>query len=531
MAQKINLGPATEHLRLVEQSPRVASQQPLLFFPLLSDHYELLKERLQRILDSNLVPRVYKRALIEPFYQVLEENDESWLEGELGKKGTQIQNIVGAIIQNFDPDFEGKAPRANTEAFREVVSDLYQSFIQESSEGALAPLPHWTEEDLTTCSFPNSDLGVDISLLNLPSRYATGTPIAWGYLCREVAGRDILKSYDGALKELKNRVHQAMNRNKLAALDPYWIQWFEEGVADILGVLNMGPAAAFSLIGFLRAQSDELRLSSICYVNDKHSIDLVRGYIVAETLKMIMTEQQRAKYVDQVMEELERDAKDVSHLKWDVVMLGDVKKLPELLRGFYTKSKQDPPSSMDHVCQARELIGNPRWKDEFVEFLASKKISQTKKAAANQKTTCSIGKENSFADFKKSVNVFVQTVVKSQLQALNGLSLLELRSWNEEDERISSVFRMLLQIPSGLDPAATYKSGFSASHIVSAAVMESITVQGEGVVQDKFPAIFARMVEMLQTMHKTNPDWQITKELAWSTASTEEDLLGDENSS
>jgi len=85
-------------------------------------------------------------------------------------------------------------------------------------------------------------LGVNASIVNVPSRYAKAATLAWGCLPHEVAGHDLLAAYPGALDELLGRVKTVLNENGLSHTVKYWERWFEEATADVLGVLNMGPA-------------------------------------------------------------------------------------------------------------------------------------------------------------------------------------------------------------------------------------------------------------------------------------------------
>ncbi len=273
MSLRINLRPAMQELREVEQTAsylnplsastmqqlrRLALPSPQLsdsaisFSQLRPKHYELIKQKIENILDRNLVTDAYRERLVEPFYRVLEEKGQDWFKDQLEDKDSPIRNIVYAILQNFEENSKGKIPRANTEALREVISDLYQNFLKKSCELELcrftpSPVPNWYEEDLSTYSRPNAirDFGIKVAIVNVPSRYAFKATLSWGCLGHEVAGHDILGAYPGALDQLKARVVDVLKKRGLSNLTSYWEQWLEEGTADVLGSLEYGTRCSF----------------------------------------------------------------------------------------------------------------------------------------------------------------------------------------------------------------------------------------------------------------------------------------------
>jgi len=77
----------------------------------------------------------------------------------------------------------------------------------------------------------------------------------------------------------------------------------------------MGPAAAFSLIGFLRAlgkkQGEGFKLSHEGYAGDEHPVDLARGFLVAYAVQSIPNSRpaKASQYTQQLIQEVENDAK------------------------------------------------------------------------------------------------------------------------------------------------------------------------------------------------------------------------------
>ncbi len=282
----------------------------------------------------------------------------------------------------------------------------------------------------------------------------------------------------------------------------------------------MGPAAAFSLIGFLRALNEDQswKLSSRGYVRDEHPIGLVRGYLVAYAVEFLVSSGRFTDtlgYVKGIMSEVEEDATGLSEVKWNTIVFGDINKLDELVRKFRDlRWTPNPPEGS--IGFARRWIGNPNTREEFINFLISQNLPQTRKAAAKTEKLRTMEKSGvaaSLDHFKLSARFFAQTVIKSKLQALGNRSFSDIRSWSNRDEEISQVFRFLLKINPDIDPVAVYKEGFLAAHVVSAAVMDSIMEQeGEDLTEAKLHRIFQRMTTILQEMNSTNSEWQLTEE-------------------
>ena len=97
------------------------------------------------------------------------------------------------------------------------------------------------------------------------------------------------------------------------------------------------------------------------------------------------------------------------------------------------------------------------------------------------------------------------------LRALGGKSFGMIRSWSNLDEKICSVFRLLLPLEIGI--VKTYEDAF-ASQVVAAAIMESISeTHTERLNEARLQKIFQRMVSTLQMFHINNPEWKATLRL------------------
>ena len=90
----------------------------------------------------------------------------------------------------------------------------------------------------------------------------------------------------------------------------YWSERIDEAAADVLGVLNMGPAAAVGLVGYFRALNGVWRgdaeLRSVGREEDPHPADIARAYLAAETVRLLSFDGAE-RWADRLVAEADRD--------------------------------------------------------------------------------------------------------------------------------------------------------------------------------------------------------------------------------
>jgi hypothetical protein len=133
---------------------------------------------------------------------------------------------------------------------------------------------------------------VGTGVVSLPPAHARGGLLAWGALGHETAGHDILHADIGLDEELAEAVFDALNDQNLGrGLARYWSSRIDETASDVLGILNMGPAAGIGLIGYFQGLSaafgDEARLRNEGAIGDPHPADILRGYLAASTVRLL----------------------------------------------------------------------------------------------------------------------------------------------------------------------------------------------------------------------------------------------------
>jgi hypothetical protein len=283
--------------------------------------YASLRARLEKARAA--LPEPYRRAVVDPLLRSLDglgaAGFSELLASDPGREGEArlLLDIAQAVLQAG----ERYAPRA-TAAFQEVVADLYEGFlsaedrrgVKPPDHGVLAPLVRWGSADAGPYTWPASDtaaFGVGAAVVSLPAANASAGLLAWPALAHETAGHDILSADDGLGDELARSVRTRLLGARMGPeIADYWSERIDETAADVLGVLNMGPAAAVGLVGYFRALngawSGKPTLRSDGPAEDPHPADIARAYLAAETVRRLSFEGAE-EWADRLVAEADRD--------------------------------------------------------------------------------------------------------------------------------------------------------------------------------------------------------------------------------
>lgn len=250
------------------------------------------------------VPPLYVKTAFEPFVRTLDGLGASGFKKVLAEDPERVGaarlmfDLAQCILQNG----EGYRELA-TDGFQEVVSDLYDGFlsaedrrgVKPPDHGVIPPLVRWGDADAGPYTWPvtaTASFEVTAPIVSLPAANAGAGLLAWSALAHETAGHDILEADDGLHGELVNRVREKLAAAKLGAgLADYWADRLDESASDVMGILNMGPAAAVGLIGYFRALNGAYRgraqLRNVGSKDDPHPADILRGWLGAETVRLL----------------------------------------------------------------------------------------------------------------------------------------------------------------------------------------------------------------------------------------------------
>ena len=312
-----NLPACVEDSRLAWLDSDTGPEEPTVYSDLVS---RLVASRAK-------LPPLYRVNAADPFIAAVKELGSDGFAHVLqkdphreGQAGLLI-DVAQSILQNG----EGYEPRA-TDGFQEVISDLYDGFlsaedrrgVKEPDYETIPPLVKWGNPTSGPYTWPvdaTSSFGMDVGVVNLPPANARRGICAWAALGHETGGHDILHADEGLLRELSDKVAAAVAAAKLGnKLAEYWADRIDETASDVLGILNLGPAAAVGVLAYFRGINASLGwgpvLSSEGDADDVHPADIVRGWLGAEVVRLLKFKQAGA-WADALVSETDKDAAKV----------------------------------------------------------------------------------------------------------------------------------------------------------------------------------------------------------------------------
>ena len=156
-----------------------------------------------------------------------------------------------------------------------------------------------------------ASLDVGAAVVSLPAANASRGILAWAAVGHETAGHDVLSADRGLGDEVASAVRaKLLEGGHAPALADYWADRIDETASDVMGVLNMGPAAAVGLIGYFRALNGAFggtpSLRNVGPDEDPHPADLARAYLAAETVRLLPMKD-AARWADRLEAEADRD--------------------------------------------------------------------------------------------------------------------------------------------------------------------------------------------------------------------------------
>ncbi|WP_242392775.1 hypothetical protein [Anaeromyxobacter oryzisoli] len=377
--------------------------------------YRSLLARLEKARAK--LPPLYRQATGDPFVATLEKLGARGFKDVLGQDPDRqgiarlMLDLAQAVLQNG----EGYQELA-TDAFQEVVSDLYDGFVSAEDRrgvkppdrGVVPPLVKWGSAADGPYTWPvaaTASFQVQAPIVSLPAPNARAGLLAWSTVAHETAGHDLLAADDGLHDELAKAVREEVAAAKLGrAIADYWADRLDETASDVMGVLNMGPAAAAGLIGYFRALNGAYAgrevLRNVGPEDDPHPADIARGWLGAETVRLLSFSAAKP-WADALAAETDRD-------------LGQVR------------------------------------------------LGRTPVTAAVA---------------KESAAVVARTVVRRKLESLERHALGDIQDWRDADEAIVRDLRQALRAAKPVP--ARFAPGTYAAHAVAAAVTEALSPKAD----------------------------------------------------
>lgn len=402
---------------------------------------------------TQTLPFVYQEAAAKPLIKYLRNLGERRF---LSIFNQNLQDSLSQTLKQIIPDaalsilFHNSAFVQRVDAFQEIASDLYASFISEEERvsrvtgrpiqpptyGVIPPLVKFGNAESGPYTWPcdatTGLLGMRCAIVSLPPAQLSGGLLAWSSLGHETSGHDILHADAGLLDELAAKVSSTLlNTFRSPALATYWAQCIDETASDICGYLHMGPSAGIGLIGYFRSLGNG-KLRNMGFKQGPHPVDLLRGYLAAAVAK-------RLNFADGIV--------------WG------------------------------------ETLKNEASKDNNNLFLIDGKVAYPFPVTLDIAIA--------------STEVVAEVIMNSKLNALQGHSLQEIQDWTDNDQAIVQTLIYALKA-NGQLPLNLRGPGFYAAHVVSAATLAGLSFN------ENIPNTFNEMLMYLQIMHHDNPLWSKT---------------------
>jgi hypothetical protein len=248
-----------------------------------------------------------------------------------GGDATLIETLAGAIYDHGDEEVSAPLHR-----FLAVVSNFYRSFLSAKRRARadfpllsqLPPLAMFQNDgDNGPFTVPadqiNSLIGSSVGVVSLPSVYREH-PLLWASLAHETGGHDVVHADEGLLDELKAGVREVFGGGPVGRggqinlsqfLGILWAFWMDEAVADVYGVMNIGPTFGHNLVLLFAAIGERLkptgkpslRTSSGAgpdRVLDEHPTDILRPHLIIGATESLsgLSQQTRDGYVAELQE-------------------------------------------------------------------------------------------------------------------------------------------------------------------------------------------------------------------------------------
>lgn len=247
---------------------------------------------------------VYQREFFDPFSATLNDLDASGFARVL-RSDPNREGVAGLLLDSAQAILqftEGFSPKPLV-AFQQVIADLYDGFLSAEDRrgvlppdrGIIAPLVKFGNPEFGpytwTIEATGEVLRAGAGIVSMPPSHARKALLGWSALGHETGGHDIMAADTG----LKGQIATAIQRQVLQAINDvrlarYWSSRVDETASDVLGILNMGPAVGVGLIGYFRglnATQAAAKLRNNGPSDDPHPADIVRGFLAAETIRLL----------------------------------------------------------------------------------------------------------------------------------------------------------------------------------------------------------------------------------------------------
>jgi hypothetical protein len=275
------------------------------------DYFSSKEKALSAILPGYAVlPEVYHPVFVKPLEEYFRNSFDRVLD-DIKQDPYQVphRDYLDSIQQRN----EGYLKPA-THAFQAVINDLFAGWLDSQSRAGIKPpdnqtvppLPRWGTPaygPYTIGAIPEvvQQFRVYMSVVTMGPAISRNVTI-WGALAHE-CGHDITLADIGFIDECAQKLYSKIfNASELQGIEviyngtpeplakraaEVWKFWIVEIIADVLGILNFGPASAIAYAVLATALSNNNKLRSEGSARDEHPVDVLRILMAADLVREI----------------------------------------------------------------------------------------------------------------------------------------------------------------------------------------------------------------------------------------------------
>ncbi len=428
---------------------------------------------------ANYLPFKYQEAYVTPLKNNLELIiTQTQSPQDNPNFSFNLEYLIGAVYDLADPsmdedgyeDLGSDYPHRNLSnqirQFNAVISNFYRAFLAAAVRQRanlkikdllppLATFQYQSTLDDPTASMLTADeanllFGSSVGVVVLPSSFRTH-PVLWGTLAHEVGGHDVIHADKGLVQELQDGVFDLFAKLPYETpetrefLGQLWRYWINEAAADIYGVLNMGPAFALCTAVYTAALNKELipsiqqsiRVGAAAARNAQAEKNAgVRiSALAARSLEMNATPILDASPPDRPMGDIDTHPSDLLRLYMMIGVIDNLRRLPPATKKNYIEM-------IERVIALCTTDDRGDRREDIVKIRGYLQISSdiwiTVAEKGDEGNPDPRPRQFPLDRMKEYAREVGRYVVTEPLEALHGLSIQDLVTWDEDHEVIAT---------------------------------------------------------------------------------------------
>lgn len=364
------------------------------------------------------LPRVYRSGYAAPLLDSL-----GTLVPALASDSFALEAITGAVYDHSDTTV-----RVQLRQFLAVVSNLYRSFLSASKRanadvplvGQVPPLAmfqHKADFGPFTITSDQMQQAVDsaIGVVSLPSAYRD-QPVLWASLAHETGGHDVVHADPDLLPQLRDGVQKLFPGGTVGATGQVsmqrlqgllWSYWMDEAVADVYGVLNIGPTFGINLAAFFAA------LNAAFHPSPTPVLRTASGH--------------------------PPNSNDLDPHPTDILRLDLARGVVDSLTGLSQATRDSYTAALDEVSA---LCGGD------ADFIVLQGVVRTENGSGIR-----LNNRLPMAPMKAAARTVGAFIATARFDALGGKSIQDIETWDNPDELAAQAVRAALTVGTSADEA------------------------------------------------------------------------------